>query len=332
MTAFNHQKNTPNPPPQVKPVSVHRAFVYSACAPGWGDIYAGSRLRGYATFSIFLFFMVWFTWLAAQTLRTVMGQLFDSLNSMAPFVMPQLPLATIGISFCGIYFTWLWSMLSAVDTAAARRRQTGQSSQAKVGWAVAISWLCPGSGQIYTADRRFGFMLFSAYLLGIFLLIPPYQEMFSGLSDLARNGQLPANNPYSVIGIVHDLIAGVNYSFGMVLRESTKYWALAATMSALRQGPLRAETNWLRPNLGSVLMLIGLGWLCPGSGQLLQGRKRLGWGFFAGYFGCKWLIALLLGAALIAVEDADKLAWLSVAVQCVAMFEAPFALWIGKSR
>ena len=53
MPLSNDQNNIP--PPLKEPVTVHRAFIYSACAPGWGDIYAGSRLRGYAALFLFLF-------------------------------------------------------------------------------------------------------------------------------------------------------------------------------------------------------------------------------------------------------------------------------------
>jgi hypothetical protein len=330
MTESNNQNNVPTPPPLKAPISVHRAFIYGASAPGWGDIYAGSRLRGYATLFFFIFFAAWFTWTLAQTLRTVVGQIFGSLDGLTPFVMPELPIVAIGISFFGIYFTWLWAMLSAVDVATGQRQQTGYSPQTSVGWAVAISWFCPGGGQIYTHDRRFGFILFGAYLLGLLLIVPAYKQLFQSLSDLAKNGQLPANNPYAIIGIVHELIVRVDYSFGKVFQESVKYFAVAGTMAALRQGPLKADTNWLNPSMAYGTALFGLGWLCPGSGQLLQGRNKIGWGFFAGYFGSKFLISLLLGGDFIPVETADTLAWLSVIVQWGSMIEAPVAMRKAK--
>ncbi|CAB1059090.1 hypothetical protein D1BOALGB6SA_3848 [Olavius sp. associated proteobacterium Delta 1] len=326
------ESNEPDnlPPPLEEPVSVHRAFTYSACAPGWGDIYAGSRLRGYATLILFVFCTAWFTWTMAQTLNAVVGQLFDSLEGITPYVMPQLPIVSMGISLCGIYFSWLWGMLSAVDTATGRRHHAGYSPQASVAWAVGISWLCPGCGQIYTNDRRFGFILFGAYLLGFLLIVPAYKQLFLSLSDLAQSGQLPANNPLAVVGIVHELIVRVDYSFGKIFQESIKYFAVAFTMAALRQGPLKADTKWLNPSLTYGTALFGLGWLCPGAGQLLQGRSRIGWGFFAGYFSSKFLIVLLLGGSLIPVETADTLAWLPVIVQWGSMVEAPIVVGRGK--
>jgi TM2 domain-containing membrane protein YozV len=325
MPESNDQNNIPTPPPLKEPVSVHRAFIYSASAPGWGDIYAGSRLRGYATLFFFLFCAAWFTWTLTQILTALVGQFFDSLEGITSLVMPDLPIVSMGFSFFGIYFTWLWGMLSAVDTATGRRQQSGDSPQASVGWAVAISWFCPGSGQIYTSERRFGFILFGAYLLGFLLIVPAYQQLFLSLTDLAKNGQLP-NDPYAIIGIVHELIVRLEYSFGKIFQESIKYFAVAGTMAALRQGPLKADTKWLNPSLAYGSALFGLGWLCPGSGQLLQGRYRIGWRFLAGYFGSKFLIVLLLGGDFISVETADTLAWLSVAVQWGSMIEAPLAM------
>lgn len=326
MTVSNDQNNIPTPPPLKVPLSVHRAFIYSACAPGWGDIYAGSRLRGYATLFFFLCCAAWFTWVLAQTIETVVGRLFDSLNGVSPFVMPELPVVSIGISFFGIYFTWLWSLLSAVQVATEQRHQTGYSPQTSVGWAVAMSWFCPGSGQIYANDRRFGYILFGAYLLGILLIVPVYKQLFESLFDLAKNGQLPANNPYTVIDIVHKLIARVDHSFGKVFQESIKYFAVAGSMAALRQGALKADIKWLTPSLAYGTALFGLNWLCPGSGQLLQGRNRIGWGFFTGYCGSKFLTVFLLSGDFITVATADTLAWLPVAVQWAAMIEAPLSM------
>ena len=318
----NHNHN------QKPPVSVHRAFVYSACAPGWGDIYAGNRLRGYATLSVFLFFMAWFFWTIGQILQTVVGQLFDSMKGLAPFAAPELPIASLGISFLGLYFTWLGSMLSAVGTATKRRKQIGLPAQISVGWAVLLSWLCPGSGQFYNDDRRFGLIVFGAYLLGILLLLSAYSQLFQSLSDLAHNGQLPANNPYAIIDIVHVLMVNVNYSFGKVFQQTIKYFAVAGTLATLQQGPLQGDTRWRTPSFRYGLALVGLGWLCPGSGQLLQGRHRIGWGIFAAYFGSKFLIGLLLSGDTIITDTAEQLAWLSLAAQWGSMIEAPLAMFV----
>ncbi|UCD79810.1 MAG: hypothetical protein JSW26_31245 [Desulfobacterales bacterium] len=311
-------------------ISAHRAFVYGACGPGFGEIYAGARLRGYATLSLFIFFTIWFTWNLVGIIRIVVGQIFDSLDGLKPFILPEMPFTSAAISFFGIYFIWLWAMLSAVEAATNRRQKAGAEAQASVGWAAAIAWVCPGAGQVYTAERRLGFILFGAYLLGLLLIVPAYLQLFQSISELAKSGQLPTNDPLAVVDIVHKLIARVNYSFGTLFQDAVKYFSVAGTMAALRQGPLKTDTKWLRPSMTYVAALLGLGWLCPGSGQLLQGRERLGWGFFAGYVGSKLLIGLLLGQDVITVENADLLAWVYVILQWAAMIEAPLAMRKAK--
>jgi len=318
--------NDISPAPAAKiPVSTHRAYVYGACAPGYGEIYAGARLRGYATLSLFVLFSAWFSWTLVVIVRSVVGRVLDSLSGMAPLALPDLPVVPLAVSLFGIYFLWLWAMLSAVDVAVRQRQKAGQPPQASVAWAVAISWFCPGAGQIYTADRRFGFILWGAYLLAIVLIVPAYLQFFKSISEFAGSGQLQPSDPYAVIELIHGLMARVNYSFGKLSQDAVKYVAVAGTLAALRQGPLRTDIKWLQPSVAHGIALFGLGWLCPGAGQLLQGRNRVGWAFVAAYSGSKLLIGLLLGRDFITVPSADTLAWLPVLVQWGAMIEAPLA-------
>ena len=330
MSLSNDSNQIPQASAAKGPISAHRAFVYGACGPGFGEIYAGARLRGYATLLLFIFFTAWFTWSLVGVIRVFVGRLFDSLNGMAPFALPQMSFTAVAVSFFGIYFTWLWAMLSSVEAAVGSRQEAGAEAQASVGWAAAIAWFCPGAGQVYTAERRFGFILFGMYLLGILLIVPAYLQLFQNLSELAKSGKLSTHDPFAVIGIVHELITRVNYSFGKLFQDAVKYFSVAGALAALRQGPLITDTKWLRPSMAYGAALLGLGWLCPGSGQLLQGRNRLGWGFFAGYVASKILIGILLGRGLISVQNADALAWGSVIVQWVAMVEAPLAMRKAK--
>jgi len=313
-----------------KSISAHRAFVYGASAPGLGEIYAGSRMRGFLTAALFLFFGGWFTWTMVEIVGSVVGQVFDGLNGIAPFARPDLPFVSGGISFFGIYFIWLWAMISAVDVAVEQRHKNAEPPQASVAWAVVVSWFCPGAGQVYTADRRLGYILFAGYLMGILLIVPAYLQMFQGLSDLAKNEQLSANNPYAIIDFVHDLITRVNYSFGKLFQKSVQYYAIAGTMAALRQDILKTDTRWSKPSIGYGAALIGIGWLCPGAGQLLQGRNKIGWYFLAGYIGSKVLIGLLLGHDFITIQRADTLAWISIFVQWGAIIETLFRMMKGN--
>ena len=195
-------------------------------------------------------------------------------------------------------------------------------------WAAAISWFCPGAGQAYTGSRRYGYLLFAAYLLGLLAMVPVYIRLFHSISDLASSGQLTPNNPLAVVDIVHRLMARVNLSFGTLCQASVKYLAIAGSFVALRQGLLKTDTRWSRPSAAYGAAIFGLGWLCPGSGQILQQRFRLGWYFLAGYIGTTAAVSVLLHLDFITVPTADLLDWLPVVIKWGAMVEA--LIWMIK--
>ena len=315
-------------PPAAQAISVHRAFVYSASAPGLGEFYAGSRMRGLVTAALFIFFIVWFARMLYVVLSKMVSQIFGSFDGVAPFALTDVPFFSMGVNLFGLYFIWLWAMISAVDVATEHRQRDGGPPQASVAWAVAISWFCPGSGQVYTGSRRYGYLLFGAYLLGLLAMVPAYIQLFHSISDLAGSGQLTPNNPFAVIDIVHKLVARVDLSFGKLCQAAVKYVAIAGALVALRQGLLEADTRWSRPSAAYGAALFGLGWLCPGSGQILQKHFTLGWYFLAGYIGSTFLVGFLLHFDLITVPTADLLGWLPVAIKLSAMVAAP--LWMLK--
>jgi TM2 domain-containing membrane protein YozV len=311
-------------------ISAHRAFVYGASAPGLGEFYAGCRLRGVVTGALFLSATVWFTWTLFVILNRLIGRIFDSLNGAAPFVLPDVPFLSAAISFFVLYFIWLWAMISSVDAATARRRLHGDSSQASVAWAVAAAWLCPGCGHVYAGARRFGYLLFAAYLLAILAGVPAYMQLFDSISRLAGSGELTPNDPYTVISMVHGLVARAELSFGKLLQAAVGYFAIAGTLGALQQGPLETDTRWSQPSAGYGAALVGIGWLCPGAGQLLQKRDTPAWCILAGYIGSKFLAGFLLHYNFVTVAAADLLGWLAIAIQWGAMAEA--LLWMMKRR
>ena len=315
--------------PPAKSISVHRAFVYSASAPGLGEYYAGGRLRGLATAALFIFATVWFTRTLFVILSEIMGRMFDSFSGAASFVLPDVPFLSIGISFFAFYFIWLWAMISAVDAATEHRRRFGEPPQTSVGWAVAISWFCPGSGQVYTSSQRYGYLLFAAYLLAILAVVPAYIQLFDDISRLAGSGELSPNNPYSVINMVHGLVARAEHSFGKLLQASVKYFAIAGTIGALLQRLPETDTRWSRPSAGYGAALVGIGWLCPGAGQLLQKRDTLGWYILAGYIGSTFLVGILLHLNFITVPTVDLLDWLPVTIKWGSMAEA--LVWMIKT-
>jgi hypothetical protein len=315
--------------PAAKPISAHRSFVYGASAPGLGEFYAGCRLRGLVTAALFISATVWFARALFVILSRIMDRIFDSLNGAAPFVLPDVPYLSATISFFALYFIWLWAMIGAIDAATAHRRRSGEPPQASVAWAVAAAWFCPGAGHVYAGSRRYGYLLFAAYLLAILAVVPAYKQLFDGISQLAGSGELTPNDPFAVMRMVHELVARAEYSFGKLLGASVRYFAIGGTIHLLQQRLPETDTRWSQPSAGYGVALLGIGWLCPGAGQLLQKRETLGWRLLTAYIASKFLTAFLLRYDFIDVPAADLWGWLSVVIQWGAMAEA--LLWMIKA-
>jgi len=322
----NDTHKTVKEPDNKNSVSVHRAFIYGASAPGLGEIYAGSRIRGFITAGLFLFFLVWFNWMVIDIMVRIMDLLFQGLNQSRSSVLSDLPIFSLGISFLGMYYIWLWAMISSVDVAVKHRQKNENSPQASVPWGVAMSWFCPGSGQIYTGYRQFGYILFAGNFLGILLIIPAYSQLFQSISLLVKTEQLSASNPYALINIIREHLIILDYSFGNLIQVTVRYFAIAGTISGLMHGFLHSDDKWIKPSAPYGIGLFAAGWLCPGSGQLLQKRDKAGWYFFAGYIGSILLIGLLIKTSFVSAINADTLAWISVLIQWGAMIEALFCM------
>ena len=221
-------------PTREKPVSVHRAFIYGASLPGLGEYYAGHRLRGLTTGLLFLTAIVWFS----GTLYVAAGELLDYfMTSLKGGVtsMPDLPLFELAASFGLLYLAWLWAIIRAVDTGVKRRRQCGLADQTSIAWSTAMSWICPGAGNVYTGSRRYGYMLFCANLLALLALVPAYLKLFNGLLQIVNNSNFSPNNPYPIIALIHGLMVRLGFSFGKLYQAGVRYIAIAGTISDLSQ-------------------------------------------------------------------------------------------------
>ena len=332
MIASNDTHKTVKETDNYNSVSVHRAFIYGASAPGLGEIYAGSRIRGVITAGLFIFFLVWFNWMVIDIVVRIMDLLFNTLNQTRGSVLSDLPIFSLGISFLGMYYIWLWAMVSSVDVAVKHRQKNENSPQESVPWGVAMSWFCPGAGQMYTGYRQFGYILFAGNLLGIMLIIPAYMQLFQSISLLVKNQQLSAQNPYVLINIIREHLIILDYSFGNLIQETVRYCAIAGTISGLMHSSLHSDDKWIKPSAPYGIGLFAAGWLCPGSGQLLQKRDTVGWYFFAGYVGSILFIGLLIKAGFISAIAADTLSWISILLQWSAMIEALFFMIKSKGE
>ena len=326
MTASRCSHDTRSSFAATRIVSTHRAFVYGASIPGWGEFYAGSRIPGAVKAALVLILGIWFTQMLIDTVGSIVGRFFDSFNSLTPFAMPDIPLLSMGISFLGIYFIWLWAVISSVDAAVANRRQHAEPPQASILWAFAMSWFCPGCGHVYTGSRRFGYILFGTYLIGMLLIVPVYTDLAKSISELANSGKLSANNPYALVSMVHELMVKVNFSFGRLFPTWIRFIAIAGAICELRRGLLKTDSRWSKLSIGYGLALVVLGWFCPGAGQLLQKRFQFGYYVLGGYIVSKLIIGFLLGNDLITTGSAENLEWISVLIQWGAMLEALFQM------
>jgi len=304
------------PKTRTTPISAHRAFIYAAALPGWGEWYTGAKLRGICSGTAFLAFSVWFIAIVFQVISQFAQLASDYLQGNTGMPMPTLPYTSFASSLLGIYFIWLWAMISAVNLAGKSRTQNGENLQQDIAWGIGISWLCPGAGQIYSAKHNSGYVIFAAYLVGFLMMIPVYMQMVQELSVLVKNGHEYAGNPLAVIAQVRQITGAVEYSFAQLFQGTIRYLAIAGVCEVLKiQGKIK-ETA-LR-----FLSFLLVGWLCPGSGQLLQGRKGLGWLLLGLVLSCRLLISLNFGADLIGIETAEKLSWALSMIIFFAMVEA----------
>ena len=325
---FQHQNNGAQPALAApKPVSIHRAFVYSASFPGIGEIYAGRPIRGWITAVLFSAVLAWFGVTFFQLAGGLVAPLIDRLEGVPTAGPTDLPWFRLAVSLAALYVLWLWAVMAAVDSAEQYRRRQGLPLQASVVWAVILAWICPGAGNLYTGSKRYGYMLFAANLVGMAVLVPAYQELYHSLAELVRSGRLSPDNPYLIVDSIHAMTVQLSYSFGKQYQAAVKFLAIAGTIVDLSRGALASDNRWLKPSAPHGAGLLVLGWLCPGAGQHLQRRYVAGWVFLIAYVGSQVLIGILIRLGGVDVSTADSLEWLSVAIQWGAMLEAVLHMW-----
>ncbi len=301
---------------EAKSVSVHRAFVYSAALPGWGEIHAGARLRGALTLVLFLFFSTCFIWTFISLASLAADFFIANMEGRSTRMLPGLPYQSLLISISGMYATWLWAMISSVDIAVQDRRSNKDPEQSNTVWGVAFSWLCPGAGQLYTG-ARIGYLLFLSHVAGIFLLLPVFAGLSEHLKVFFQQGHASYSDPFAVAVLAKELSSMLEYSFANSLLTMVRLTAIALTVNALKH---RFE---IKDGMLNLIALFAVGWICPGSGQIHMDRGRTGWVILCAYMGALLIIWLLLQSGMIPLKDAETAAWIPTLIQWGAMIEAP---------
>lgn len=304
-------------------VSVHRAFIYAALAPGFGEWYAGARTRGVVVFTVFLATSVWGCWLLAVTALALMDLALGK-----PLQNP-LPLAGLGVSFFLAIALWFWGMAGAVQAAVQTRRKSGDPPQIHPAWGVAMSWLCPGAGQLSLGRQPMGFILLGLYVL-IFPTLAPALAGLRGVLDNAVTsaGQL-FQRPDLIVQLARDISVHIELSFPSLAQSMVKTAAIALYCATL--GPLpgalgvRLDTEGARWSASPVARGGGiaiLGWLCPGAPQLLQGRESLGWSLLGTYLLIQSTAGGLLVQEIIPAHEASRIASLASIVVVASIVES----------
>lgn len=325
-----------------EPISVHRAFVYSALGPGWGEVYSGCRWQGYMTATVFTVFFIWFNWIIVEIFIDIYMNLVGSINGDHAGDL-NIPYQGLGLSILGAVFTWSWGVISAVNLASIKRSLAGDPVQNSEIWALAMSWCCPGAGQVYAGKKQAGRLIFVLYLVAILFLLPVFARLGNSIMDAAAGGRFSSYDPIAMAGVVRDLVFRVKYSIPNQVLILLRYLVFAGTILALHglslrrknidpfQPPplpdrLNTHSHWIRRSAGYFFALLIVGWICPGAGQLLQKRYVPGWIFFFAFFGSMFLTALLLGAGAIQTESIVRLSWLFTGIKLFAVLEAPLRM------
>ncbi|MFW5733974.1 MAG: hypothetical protein ACOCWR_02840 [Oceanidesulfovibrio sp.] len=296
-------------------VSVHRAFIYAALAPGFGEWYAGARIRGVAIFTAFLAAFLWGAWLLAVAAIALMDLAFG-----APLQEP-LPWFGLGASSFFAIALWYWGMAGAVEAAVHQRRAGGHPPQIHPAWGIAMSWLCPGAGQLSLGRKPVGFILLAGYVLVFPTLVPSLAGLKSVLDGSLQEAEQYLSRPDLVAELARAITARIELSFPSLAHGVIKSAAIAlycATLGPLA-GPLGAKLakegeRWTASLFARGASLVILGWICPGGPQLLQGREAFGWSLLGTYHAVHFCAGVLLVQDYVSAQDATQITSLASAI------------------
>ncbi len=313
----------------VEETSAHRAFLYSMAMPGWGEKYAGALRRAsitgmLLTFCIFLLFYSFFDFFAgvANVLTSVAkGISANKLTQRASSV--QSSVVVLLIAIVGIYFVWLWGIISSVEMSRAKRIADGGKAQKHPIWPLVMSYFCPGSGHIYMGDNSWGYCLFALAILGILLIVPSGLEFMEHVQALGAKGM----GPKAMLLEARNLQALLTFGIGTLIGLAIQGLAIAET-AALVHKHFDSHFPHKRPLRWFTQVLIN--YFCPGAGHIISGRVLFGFKVVYAYIGSHLLIGLLLGMEFISPAQANDFAWLPTLLRWAAVVEAPLHEILSK--
>ena len=303
-------------------ISTHRAFFYSMALPGWGEKYAGAFSRSSLTGALLFFFVILLFYSFYDFFSGVAGVFTSAAKGVSARQMTEKANSVQGsvvyliIAIFGIYFVWLWGIISSVEMGRERRINDGLQPEQSPLWAIGMSYICPGSGHVYVGDKSWGHCLFGACLLGTLLIVPSGLEFMEQIRTLGDKGL----GPQGIMREARNLQALLTFGIGTLLGLAVQALAIAEVSNSLSK-QFCAQYEKKRPARLFLLALIN--YVCPGAAQILAGRGTIGFQIIYTYVGVRLSIGLLLGMELIAPGQAQLAAWLSTIIQWAAMVEAP---------
>ena len=286
--------------------SCHRAFVYSIALPGLGEYYAGAKKRALLSFTLLLTFLgIVFTSLYHFYVSGLRSE--DASGAVFELIIGTL----------GLYWVFLWAMISSIELSKRARIQSRTSEQTHPLWALLMSYLCPGSGQVYLGRKTLGYCIFVLSLLCSILILTSCIEFFEQSQELLQNRGFDKETLFEL----KTLTAIVSFGLGSVLETVLRIFSMieAATDSRLEFQKLFPSKTSLRP-----LCLALLSYFCPGSGQIFSDRVELGMVFAHAFLGSKILTSLLMASDLLSLPSITSMDWLSTVILWIALIEVSF--------
>ena len=310
---------------KVPKISAHRAFLYSAALPGWGEKYAGAFGRASLTGAflclfLLLFFYAFFAFLSnIAKVFTSFGKGVGPRQMTEAAALMQGSVLYVIVAIFGIYFVWLWALISSVEVSRKRRIDDGGEPQNHPLWAMTMSYFCPGSGHVYIGETSWGYCLFGACLVASILIAPSGLEFMEKVKVLYNKGA----NTQEIMAEAAILTFGMGTLIGLVVQ----YLAITETAKALNK---RFTELFKKKSPFRLFLLALVNYCCPGAAHVLVERTTLGFQILYTYLALRLTIGLLMGIDMITPAQAQLAAWFSTIVQWAAVVEAPVREFVEK--
>ena len=320
-------------------IHVYWAFLYNIACPGWGEKYCGYRRKSYiigALLAVSLLLFMHSTYNLSIAFSALVRELSQVNDGFTDVAMERLfyPVMYFLAGGGSLYLVWMWSLLSAVLSAKERRKNDGLEEERSLIWPLIMNRICVGSGQLYGNKTEQGYILWGVTVLGSFLILFALPDFFAGVRELfmSTDGSVPAASLSSldtVFSRVAVLKTYLSLSFGATLVYVVQMYAFADCATIFSkdfQDAVKKESA----KVFNGFLLILWGYMCPGSGQILSGKREFGMYIVWGLVAFPVVTAFLVGIDVLPRERADTILMVPALFGWVAIIEAPVRLFLAE--